>query len=217
MTPLAKILQEKNLTHGAIARMLGVNRQNVSRWASGQVRLPPNIATRISQLLGIEAGALVFGDERAMVQRPAPKLQPISVVGEVAAGLWQDVLIDGFEPYTVDIPVDSRFDAAHMFALKVKGNSINRRAPDGSLVVCLDIHAAPRAPRDGDWVVARRMRNGLAETTVKQYRVTDGRAELAPDSTDPQHQTALIVGAHDGDEVGVTAFVLEFVHAGTRF
>jgi len=147
-----------------------------------------------------------------------PQITRLDVIGEVAAGVWSDPDIDTFDRYQYDVPADPRFPAAKQFLLKVRGPSINRRAAHGSLVKCLDVFGAPRAPRDGDWVVARRMRNGTAETTVKRLKVEpDGRQLLCPDSTDPQFQTPFEVGSHDGDEVEITAFVLDFINPATRF
>jgi SOS-response transcriptional repressor LexA len=139
------------------------------------------------------------------------------LIGEVAAGVWREANADAFEPVAINVAHDGRFPTASMFALRVRGASINRQAPDGSLVLCLDVFAAPRSPIDGDWVIARRTRNGFAEQTVKRFRIgEDGKQFLEPDSTDPNHQDAIEVGSHDGDSVEITAFVIDFIRPATR-
>jgi hypothetical protein len=49
------------------------------------------------------------------------------------------------------------------------------------------------------------------------YVKEDGTQCLWPDSTDPRFQDPIKVGHNDRDEVSICAFVLDFVHAGTRF
>lgn len=147
-----------------------------------------------------------------------PALSQLEVVGEVAAGVWAEPEADSFERYHVSVPLDPRFPETEQYLLKVRGSSINRRAASGSLVRCLKIHAAPRPPQNDDWVIALRMRHGSAETTVKRLETAgDGRQILWPDSTDPVFQEPIQVGEHDGDEVQIVAFVLDFINPATRF
>ena len=62
------------------------------------------------------------------------------------------------------------------------------------------------------------MRNGSAEMTVKRLEILpDGEQRLWPDSTDPAFQTPIMVGEHEGDEVQITAFVLDFINPATKF
>jgi hypothetical protein len=141
----------------------------------------------------------------------------LNIIGEVAAGLWMDCSEYSFDPERYDVPADPRFSADQQFLLRIRGNSINRRAPEGSLIRCVTMFAAPREARDGDWVVVRRQRaDGTIETTVKRYCVRDGVVELWPDSDDARYQTALRLDAHECDEISIVAFVLDFITPATR-
>jgi SOS-response transcriptional repressor LexA len=147
-----------------------------------------------------------------------PIIKTAYITGEVAAGVWSepDIL---FEPIPTTVAVDNRWPEKSVFLLRVKGNSINRQAKDGDLVLCLDIHAAPRDFQAGDWVIAERTgADGRIEMTVK--RVEGSRLngyKLSPDSDDPKFQTSLILGKNNGDTVVVKAYVIEFIKKATNF
>lgn len=140
------------------------------------------------------------------------------IVGDVAAGVWSEPDVH-FEPIATTVAVDARWPEHAVYLLRVRGTSINRQARDGDLVMCLDLHAAPRDFQHGDWVVAERTdADGRRETTVK--RVTGNRhtgVVLSPDSDDPAFQTPIKLGRTDGETVEVRAFVLEFIKQATSF
>lgn len=143
----------------------------------------------------------------------------LEIVGDVAVGVWRDEISEGREDReTYPVPIDPSFPAGSQYLRRVRGPSINRRAEDGSLVRCLKIEDAPRAPRPGDWVIVRQMRDGAAETTVKEYRETKGGAvELWPSSTDQRHQSPIRITPGKADEVSIIAFVIDFITPATRF
>lgn len=152
---------------------------------------------------------------------PAPREEEIRtafIIGEVAAGVWTEPHIE-FEKIPTHVALDPRWPEEAVFLLRVRGNSINRQARDGDLVMCLDIFAAPRDFRDGDWVIAEREdAAGRIETTIKRVRNDFGDGfTLAPDSDDPNFQTPIKIGSHAGETVRVRAFVIEFIRKATDF
>lgn len=147
-----------------------------------------------------------------------PVIKTAYIKGEVAAGVWSEPDIS-LDPIATTVAVDSRWPDDSVFLLRIKGNSINRQAKDGDLVLCLDIHAAPRDIQAGDWVVAERTgADGRIETTVK---LVEGNRftgfQLRPDSDDPRFQTSLKLGKNNGDTVAVKAYVIEFIKKATSF
>lgn len=204
----------KNRT--GLAKALGRSPSAVTGLLNGNRQLKHKEVALIAAYLGVTPPAAP--EIPSPYDAEDPQLTRLNVIGEVAAGVWSDPDMDTFDHYSDDVPADPRFPLDKQFLLKVRGPSINRRAVHGSLVKCLDVFGAPRVPRDGDWVIVRRMRNGTAEMTVKRLHVDgDGRQMLCPDSTDPQFQTPFEVGSHDGDDVEITAFVLDFINPATRF
>lgn len=147
-----------------------------------------------------------------------PTIKTAFIIGEVAAGVWTEPYIE-FEKIAAHVAIDDKWPEGSVFLLRVRGNSINRQARDGDLVLCLDLFAAPRDFRDGDWVIAEREdASHRLETTVK--RVRDDRGDgfvLTPDSDDPNFQIPIKIGKNEGETVRVRAFVLEFIRKATAF
>jgi SOS-response transcriptional repressor LexA len=149
---------------------------------------------------------------------PEPQIRTAYIRGDVAGGVWAEPGLE-FEPIPTTVVIDARWPDNSVYLLRVRGTSINRQARDGDLILCLDIHAAPRPFAAGDWVVAERSgHDGRLETTVK--RVNGDRRSgyfLTPDSDDPAFQEPIRIGKTDGEMVTVKAFVLEFIKKGTNF
>lgn len=166
----------------------------------------------IARYLEVEppAGMLLAGTE--------PTIRTAFIIGEVAGGVWTEPVIE-FEKVPAHVVVDEKWPEDAVFVLRVRGNSINRQARDGDLVLCLDIHAAPRDFKDGDWVIIERVDSSQRiETTVKRVFSDRGNGYLLmPDSDDPNFQSPIRIGKHDGEEVRVRAFVLEFIRTATKF
>lgn len=199
-----------------LAQALGRSPSVVTKILNGERELKAREISVIANYLDVKAPSVTT--KPSPFESENPTLSNLEVVGEVAAGVWHEPEADTFERYHVDVPFDPRFPEQDQYLLKVRGTSINRRAASGSLVRCLKVHAAPRRPNDGDWVIALRMRHGSAETTVKRLEIRpDKKQMLWPDSTDPAFQEPIEVGQHDGDEVLISAFVLDFINPATRF
>ncbi|SEQ71293.1 SOS-response transcriptional repressor LexA (RecA-mediated autopeptidase) [Faunimonas pinastri] len=175
----------------ALADAVGTTRQQLSRLENGHRKLSKEWAERLAPPLGVRAQDLMFElDERSTVE-PGPEidLSPQPVIGEVAAGLWLETEAE------IDEPLDwLPFNPApHLpkgasFILRVRGNSVDKIAPDGAFIVCLSLAQTGIAIKGGDLVVVerRRMQEGLREVTVKRVHEIPGGFELVPESTDPR-------------------------------
>ncbi len=139
----------------------------------------------------------------------------VKVRGEVAAGIWLDCGLDGWDTYDLEpspFPPDGRFTTDTQFDLIVRGSSINRFARDGQRLRCILWETYPYPLIDDDIVVVERFRGDLRERTAKRWRKRNGIIELWPDSDDPRWQEALKVdlesGFADGDLIKVFGVVL---------
>lgn len=145
---------------------------------------------------------LLFGRGKGVTSAPVPVNRLINVVGKVQAGLFA-VVPDHDEIEEVIPLVMPGFEAASLFALRVVGESMNRHYPDGTLVIVCP--AAEIGVRDGDHVVVRHMRNGLAETTLKEVVQEKAGIALWPRSSDPAFQAPVRLtrdaDADDGHEI----------------
>lgn len=154
------------------------------------------------------------------------EVEYVRVIGEVAAGAFNDMTYVDFADYEIPYVVDPRWPRDGVKALLVRGESINRQARDGDHVVVLLAEFAPRTWRAGDWVVAECKKGGLVETTVKRVRGSAANGwELWPDSDDERFKDPIKLDdcddaqceSQDRASVRVIAFVLDFLRAGVRF
>ena len=131
-------------------------------------------------------------------------LEPVLVRGAVQAGVWRDgTEWDGDDWYAVTVPADRRFPGIDRFALEVRGQSMNRHYPDGTIVICVRYGDIGRGPDEGERVVClrRSRQTGEFEATIKEYRRDDkGRHVLWPRSSDPEFQQPIVL---PGDTVPV--------------
>ncbi|WP_267355716.1 MULTISPECIES: XRE family transcriptional regulator [unclassified Methylobacterium] len=132
---------------------------------------------------------------RAATADASPDFLP--VVGEVAAGRWLE--IDDFvdEPAFDPVPVraDPRWPAEHQYGLVVRGESINKFAHDGDVLVCVSAIPTRYQPKDGDLVIVELRRNAglLRQRTAKRYVRTETHVELWPDSDHERWQKPIII------------------------
>jgi phage repressor protein C with HTH and peptisase S24 domain len=67
MTPLSQALEDSKISGSELARQLGTSRQNVARWASGQIEFPKEHAARAARILGVTEEFLVLGKKRGPI------------------------------------------------------------------------------------------------------------------------------------------------------
>jgi len=204
-------LQKPGKSQIALAKALRRSPQVVTMLLQGKRQLKAREIKIVADYLEVDPPSMENVES-------SPILRQAWIKGEVAAGVWSEPGID-FEPIPTTIAVDDRWPESSVFLLRVKGTSINRQARDGDLVLCLDIHAAPRDVKSGDWVVAERTdHDGRVETTVKKVQGDRWSGfNLCPDSDDPRFQTAYKIGKTDGQIVVVKAYVIEFIKKATIF
>lgn len=209
-------------TAKAAADAMGIPTATYTQHENGIRGLPAGKAKLYAQALETTPEWLLYGrgpvETAAGEGGPAPLTRRIPVRGAVQAGAWAEIGVE-------EAPVDwtyfevKEYQRAELFALDVRGPSMNKVFPDGSRVICALPHEA--GVRDGDYVAVRRSRGGLCETTLKQLVVEkDGEFALYPRSTDPAHQAPLTLergpeAAQDGPEIiGIVVGRTEVVRAG---
>lgn len=89
------------------------------------------------------------------------KLNPVPIVSWVAAGMWNDA--DACQQGAVDEWVASDVKGENIFAVKVKGDSMEPEFTEGDIII-LDPHVKPNT---GDYVIVR---NDEGEATLKQLK-----------------------------------------------
>jgi transcriptional regulator with XRE-family HTH domain len=212
-TPLAKALKESGMSISELARRLKTNRQNVSRWAKGDVGVRPKVARQIAEILTVSAESLVMREPAHELDVPK-RPQYVHVRGTIAAGVWLEH--DDAPQMTDDVPIiGGRWSALEQWAYRVSGPSVDLlRIFDGDYVVCVPYFDARRWPTQDDVVVVERKRGQTIERTVKQLVVTPSGCELWPRSSDPRYQAPLLVDKQgegteeDGTTVEIVGLVI---------
>lgn len=220
---LRAALKAQNKSQAWLGRQLGQERDVINKVLKERRRLTSEELIKISTIL--KTPPPIIGDEDA--NDPLNEswnseriIRQVKCVGEVQGGVWKEMAFEDFDEFEIPYTADPRWPEGAVKALRVRGDSINRKAEDGDFVAVLDVNAALRAFKDGDWVVCHRARGGLIESTVKQVRRAGDIWQLWPASTDPRFQEPITLeadGMNADDEVRVVGFVLDFIKSATRF
>jgi SOS-response transcriptional repressor LexA len=182
------------------ARALGEHPQNVRDQEAGRRGINPDQAERYAKKYGVSPSEILFGDGHASSSGVSENdnVRMVGIVGEVRAGTFAEIPEEPASPMEF-VPVNlPEYIRAHLFALMVVGRSMDRYYPDGSAVVVCPPQEA--GVREGDHVVVRNWRGGMAETTLKEVVVEDGQVLLWPRSTDLAYQTPMrLIAERDSD------------------
>lgn len=199
-----KMRTERGLTQTAVGKALGVTRNAVSLWEAGTSSPTPERLRKLAVILDCNSDWLATGRKaHSQVTRGLP------LWGEIAAGVWAEVNENqDMEVRRVPVAPDPAYPAEAQFALKVRGNSVNKTAPNGTIIICVDIIKGEVEIRDGDLVVVERRKGPLVETTLKRVRKAAKGIELWPESDDPNHKEPIGLGAKGDAEVTIKALVI---------
>lgn len=204
----AALAADKRKTGKGLADALGVDPSQVTRLLKGTRKVSAEEIRTIARYLGVNPPVNIVMDD---LQEEEIRLRKIPILGEVAAGAWLEVpamsSASEAQEFLPFVPTENANDPG-LFALRVRGTSLNKIAPDGALLVCVEYHHSGRDLDPGELVVVeRRDPDGTFETTAKRVRRNKaGIIELWPESTDPRHQEPLRLDqASLGD--GVEVFV----------
>jgi SOS-response transcriptional repressor LexA len=203
----------KGLSQREVGRRLGVTKNAVSLWEMDRAAPTSGHLRQLAVELEIDSEWLATGRGA----RDGSISQGLPIQGAVAAGVWREPPSDIVEGDYEIAPVapDRRFPIDSQYILRVEGVSMDKVAPPGSLLHCVDIVKSGLEIQHGDIVVVERCRHGLYETTVKRVRKTGDRVQLWPESGDPAHQKPIDLGTK-GDQVVVKALVIYVIRPVSR-
>ena len=186
----------RRLTQRQLAARVGTTLQQISRLERGERRLTLDWVRGLAAALDCPELELLGGEV-------APTA-PIMVRGAVEADAWHALPEWPREQwYPVPVPEDRRFAEVVRFGLVVRGGAMNRRYPEGSILICVAA-LEQQAAVPGQRVICHRRRpaDGRLEITVRELRRYDGRTWLWFDSTAPEYQQPIPL-----DQVAVVALV----------
>jgi SOS-response transcriptional repressor LexA len=205
-TTTGQRLKEARIAAGYVtaadaARALGEHPQNVRDHEAERRGVTPEKAEAYARLYKVPAAHILFGDGHTSDSGVAENdnVRLVGIVGEVRAGMFAPIPDEQPEPWEF-VPVSlPEYQRAHLYALSVVGRSMDRHYGDGAVVVVCP--TAEAGIREGDHVVVRQWKGGMAETTLKEVVVAPDGVELWPRSTDPAYQTPIrLWTVRDADE-----------------
>lgn len=147
------------------------------------------VALEISSQVLLSALAHAEGSEKPRHLMPA-SIEPIEVRGFVQGGVWRSALeTPAADRYEIMVPTKGPYAHLPRYGLEVRGDSMNKLFPNGTVVEVVNFSDVGRSPETGECVVVIRRDGPEIEATLKLYQCTDdGHVVLWPKSTDPEWQ-----------------------------
>ncbi|WP_209978741.1 LexA family protein [Azospirillum picis] len=202
MNPLAQRIKQlrksRGLNQAEFAELLGVTQPTVSRWELGKSEPEFDQIVALADLAGETPQQFAFGQQ----VNEELTLQLVFVVGAVQAGHWVEAVEwNRDEWYSVSLPPHPQYPEIKRFGLEVRGPSMNRVFPEGSVVECIRFEDLGEEPQPNDYVVVERHRaDGCIEATVKKLVVMDDEPWLVPESDHPAFQRPIkLRNGHEDD------------------
>lgn len=218
---LRKLVQEKLPNHKSArsVSMQATDKRNpdlVRNLLEGTDSAFPSVFS-LCNVLDIPLASVLKGVQIA--ERPAREW--LTVNGEVEAGLFRPhPEWSGDDWYQVEVEYLDSGRPHH--GLVVRGNSMEKRLPPGTILRCEDMIGSDLIFRDGDYVIVEKNIGGLFELTCKRLsQRQDGAWELIAESDRPEFRDPIYIGrpiensdgpGFDGltdDEVRVKAIVVD--------
>lgn len=219
MTTLAQRLKQAREDAGyesasKAARALGVSVSTYSAHENGQNGLKVQFAAKYARKFKVTQSWLLTGEDGTSSQN-IPQIGMVPVVGKVSAGVPLNVetveqeWLEMHDKPTV--PSASQYPAEWQYSFEVEGDSLNKIAPPGSMLICLDIVASGYAVQEDDLVVVEHtMFDGQAiERTAKRIRRTSSGYDLWPESTNLKFSEPIAInGSEETETYTIKAKVL---------
>lgn len=165
------------LTQEELGNYVGVQKSAIAKYENGRIEnLKRTTIEKLSELFGILPSELlgISATNNIMTNKT-------NVIGIVPAG----TPLEAIEDIIGEIEYPSRFTNKQVFALQIKGDSMNKVLPDG----CIGLFEKTSTLENGE--IGAIMVNGDDATVKKFYRLTDSYV-LEPVSFNPEHHPLII-------------------------
>lgn len=165
------------LTQEELGNYVGVQKSAIAKYENGRIEnLKRSTIEKLSELFGILPSELLGISATNNVMS-----NTTNVIGVIPAG----TPLEAIEDIIGEIEYPSRFANKQVFALQIKGDSMNKVLPDG----CIGLFEKTSTLENGE--IGAIMVNGDDATIKKFYRLTDSYV-LEPVSFNPEHHPLII-------------------------
>lgn len=195
----------RGLSLEALAELSGISISYLSRMEVGDRNVSVKNLSKLAKALGVGQGELI---ELGTITGT------VTVMGHLQAGEWDESpQWPEDEWYEVSVPEHPAYKAVPRYGAVVRGQSMNRIYPEGTVLIWTALSDTGEEMRDGSrYVVERKGLDGKYEMTVKTYRLApDGREWLVPESDDPAFQAPIPILGDATEEVTVKGRVIQSV------
>lgn len=200
---IKELREAAGLTQSELGDRVGAHWQTIQRLESGSTRLDTDWMERLGGALQVSPLAIVTD---------LGQFRMVPVIGNVQAGAWAESYEwEESDRYELSIPIlDPELREVRLFAAVTRGPSMNRRYPEGTIVVFTDDRFADTVPTPGKrYIVERIRRDGMREATIKQlWQDADGTQWLLPDSDDPRFQEPIPLTGKEGEQIHIIGTVV---------
>ena len=170
------------LTQEELGNYVGVQKSAIAKYENGRIEnLKRTTIEKLSELFGILPSELLGISATNNVMT-----NTTNVIGVVPAG----TPLEAIEDIIGEIEYPSRFANKEVFALQIKGDSMNKVLPDG----CIGLFEKTSTLENGE--IGAIMVNGDDATVKKFYRLTDSYV-LEPVSFNPEQYPLIIKDGTD--------------------
>jgi transcriptional regulator with XRE-family HTH domain len=201
---LIRLRQKAGLSQASLAKLSGVSQQLISQIESGK-----NTSTKYLPKLARPLGASI-SDLDPSFMTPIEDVRMVPVIGYVQAGAFEEAWHwDEETQYEMPVPNDPKYRGYSLLGVETRGNSMNRRYPEGTVLIYTNAIETMEKMRPGRrYVVERKRADGRVEVTVKLLWLDNqGKPWLLPESTDPLHQAPIPLNGDEGDEIRIVGQV----------
>ncbi len=192
------LMKQRGLSNERLAELTGSHPVTISKVINGHISLNQKWMNRLAEALHVTPADLIDG---------RPELRMVTVKGYVQAGEWSESWeLEEEDQYQVPVPADEVLLPYTLHAAETRGESMNRRYPEGTVVVFTEAIETGEHPQFGKrYVVERERADGMREATVKLlWKNPIGRAFLLPESDDPKFQSPIALESdNDGDTIRI--------------
>lgn len=198
---IKELMKARAISRDELAELLDAHPTTISRLINGQRKLDLDWMEKFAKALNVSTAEII--EERS----PA---RVVTVQGFVQAGEWAETWEwDHEQQYDVAVPDDPEFRPFTLYAAEARGPSMNKRYPEGTVLVFTHaIETEEQVSPGKRYVVERERADGLREATVKVFWIDDaGKPWLLPESDDPRFQQPIALDGDDGDTVRIVGQV----------
>lgn len=210
--------ENAGLTRSEAAERTGIRLKTLSAHEEGRNLLrglSTMYSSRYARAYGVAEVWLTAG---AGAPKPSSRGDsiPVPVRGILQAGVWRESFeLPPPDQFEVWIPRRPEIEFEPLYAGIVRGESMNRVYPDGTIVV---MRRRIEDPRDlipeKRYHVERQRPDGSVECTLKTVkRRADGSIWLVPESTDPAFQETIAVSSPTDGHVSFVGRVVQAIIA----